>query len=975
MVGREAELRLLRQVVSAAAGGVPGLVVLSGDAGIGKTRLVEAVAAESERTCLVLSGRCSVGAAQAVPFAPVAAALRDLWRALGPDEVERLAGRHASVLEQLVPEREVGAQQVDGPRTEPSVAQVYAAVADLLLQVARPRTVLLVIEDAHWMDESSQQLLDYVLRCVRTERLAVIVTFRSDDPAFEERSGLVAGLKGLPRAVSLDLSPLSDRGVGEQAAQISGRSLDEAELARMVAASGGVPLLVEELVDGGLDDLSGAGDAADRLLGHRLSGLTGRARCVVDTAAVSMREPTAQELVSACRLAADEADRGFAEAVAHGVLVRRAGAVAFRHALLREAALARLMPHARQEMHRRWAEVVAKRPPGLDRSVEQAHHLMEAQEWGSALDASLAAADLAQRVSAYPERLQLLRQAATMWHRVPDAPTRTRTDLAEVLGAAAEAAHFTSGRVEESQRLVDAARDALPADASPARKAMLDLLWDWVQWRGDEHLSTEEVLDAAALLMGETEAKPRVVAGLAAVETLLQNAEPAAARPWAEEAVSAADGAGEALLGVRARCVLARVQSSLGDDAAALVTAEIAARHARRSNDLFAVAESLGVLAGVQWTAGDPEDVATSARAVALLGGERPGPLPGYWGMACANLAEGLLDAGRWDEAAEILERAASVELPTHVFWFVRRLADHLDVWRGGGPTRTSDMPPEPRRGPLADRGLEDLLASSYTYGEAASYRGAIDEVRHQVRPVLCEDGTTTNPGYLLPLLEMTARAEADARTRASDATEGAWTIGRVEHLVDLLQPRNARDAAFVAHVRAELARWHGRETTATWGDVVERWRRATRPQLLARALVRWAALLGADGRRAEARGALREAIDIGERLGATPLVDQALAAARRARLRLTASTPRLVADLGLTDRELDVLRLIAGGASNATIGETLFISTKTVSVHVSHILAKLGVASRGSAVAKAQLASLNHDGSMFGVAERLEPR
>lgn len=821
------------------------------------------------------------------------------------------------------------------------------------------------------MDESSQQLLDYVLRSARTERLAVMVTFRSDDPAFEQRSGFVANLSGLPRAVSVVVPRLSDAEVGEQVAHISGEGMDAGHLARVVEVSGGVPLLVEELVSLGLDDVVAARDVADQLLGHRLSGLAANARCVVDTAALSMREPTADELASACRLPAVETDRGLTAAVDHGVLVRRGGTVAFRHALLREAALARLMPHERQVMHRRWAGVVAERPPCLDRSVEQAHHLVEAHEWGPALERCLEAADLAGGLSAYPERRQLLCQASAIWQNVTDAPARTGTDLAEILGAAAEAAHLTSGRVAETQRLVDAARAALPADAPPFRKAMLDLLWDWVEWGGDDHLTKEEVMSAASLVTEEVAARPRILARFAAANALLQDADPAAAEPWAREAVSVAERAGETLLGVRARCMLARVQSSLGDDRRAVVTAETAVRQARRSNDLFVIADSLSVLSMVQWTAGDPESLTTIERAVEWLGGDRPGPLPAFWGMACANLAEGLLDVGRWEEAREVLERAASVELPTRVFWSVRRLADHLDVWRGGGPTRTPDMPPEPRRGGMAERGLEDLLASSYTYGEAASYRGDVDEVRRHVRPVLTEDGMTTNPGYLLPLLEMTARTEADARSLDPESRDGAWTVVRVEHLLDLLRPRNARDAAYVAHVRAEVARWRGSESAASWASVVDQWRQVARPQLLARALVRWGVTLSGGGQRTEARRALREAIEIGERLQAAPLVDHALAAARRANLRITSSTPRLVADLGLTDRELDVLRLVATGASNATIAETLFISPKTVSVHVSHILAKLGVTSRGAAVAKAHLSAITHEQSLFGLPDR----
>jgi DNA-binding NarL/FixJ family response regulator len=133
----------------------------------------------------------------------------------------------------------------------------------------------------------------------------------------------------------------------------------------------------------------------------------------------------------------------------------------------------------------------------------------------------------------------------------------------------------------------------------------------------------------------------------------------------------------------------------------------------------------------------------------------------------------------------------------------------------------------------------------------------------------------------------------------------------------------------------------------------VAAWRGLDQPHPLGWTLLRWGVAEASVGHLTDARRALAEALAIGEALGATPLVDTVLAAGRQARLRLSPATAP-AATLGLTERELDVLRLVAEGLPNPAIGQRLFISPKTVSVHVSHILDKLGVATRGEAAATA---------------------
>ncbi len=163
------------------------------------------------------------------------------------------------------------------------------------------------------------------------------------------------------------------------------------------------------------------------------------------------------------------------------------------------------------------------------------------------------------------------------------------------------------------------------------------------------------------------------------------------------------------------------------------------------------------------WTAGrDVESMEAIERVVELLGGDEPGAMPANWGMATVNLAEGLLDLGRWDEAHTVLERAlAEPDLPDYVFWAGARLRDHLAHWRGQPLPDRTGWPASPRRHTVEDTDVDDLLAARYTYIDICA-RADPEEVGEMVHSVLEDDRITTNPGYLYPLLSVVARREAD---------------------------------------------------------------------------------------------------------------------------------------------------------------------------------------------------------------------
>ena len=289
-------------------------------------------------------------------------------------------------------------------------------------------------------------------------------------------------------------------------------------------------------------------------------------------------------------------------------------------------------------------------------------------------------------------------------------------------------------------------------------------------------------------------------------------------------------------------------------------------------------------------------------------------------------------------------------------------MADHLALWRGLPLPDRTGSPADPRRHDGPDTDIADLLAARYTQIEVAA-RCEPDCVPYLVRSALADDGVAINPGLLYSLLSVVARTVADRATIDEDDDDdvddgggpelGGWAAARIGHLLEVAPPRNDRDRAWEATIRVDLARRLARDRPEHWSHAVAAWRGLDQPHPLGWTLLRSGVAEASVGHPTDARRALAEALAIGEALGATPLVDAVLAAGRQARLRLSPATAP-AGRLGLTERELDVLRLVAEGLPNAAIGQRLFISPKTVSVHVSHILDKLGVATRGEAAATA---------------------
>ena len=399
MVGRDAEMRVLRELAAAAGSRRPSVVAVLGEAGIGKTRLVDELTQElSAENVLVARGYCAPGAARGLPLAPIREVAQALSRALGP-RLGRLASADNRAVTALL--AEPGGPQA-GDVAVRSQAQLYDGVARLLRDVARPRRLVVVVEDVHWADETSRDLLEFVGRSLRDEQLLFVVTARTGDPAYESCRPFIADLTGLRHGTRIELARLTDEQVHNQIAGLrEERAPDAPELARIVAITEGVPLLVEEVVDADLDDV---GTLADVLVGHRIGRLSPPARAVAETAAIAVLEPTPAQLAEAAPLPPERFDAAFAESVAGGVLVKHHGKVGFRHALLREATLSHTLPNAERTLHRAWSRVIGERPQGQAATVRRRRPPARGRVSSAAPSRPTSRLrGCAYRISAYPE--------------------------------------------------------------------------------------------------------------------------------------------------------------------------------------------------------------------------------------------------------------------------------------------------------------------------------------------------------------------------------------------------------------------------------------------------------------------------------------------------------------------------------------------------------------------------------------------
>ncbi|NEA66985.1 helix-turn-helix transcriptional regulator [Streptomyces sp. SID12488] len=967
LIGRDDELTRLAGVLDRARLREARAVLIAGDAGVGKTRvLAEAAGRASASGMTVLTGHCVDLGDVGLPYLP----FTEILGVLAADE--RFTGAFAA---HPVVGRLLGGGAEDGERDAGGRLRLFEGMAGLLAAVTEVAPLLLVLEDLHWADQSSRDLLRFLLsRGVLQgptggapgHRLAVFASYRADDlHRRHPLRPLLAELVRLPAVERLELRPMADAEVARLVRALGEGPLPDTTVRRIVERAEGNAFYAEELLAATDAESGGVPSGLADVLLIRFEQLSDTAQQVLRTAAVAGRRVEHELLSDAVRLPQDELESALREAVGRQLLVPGEGdTYSFRHALAREAVYADLLPGERSRMHGSFARLLAGRGRPAESAAERAHHYRESHDLAEALTASLEAADHAHRVGAPAEELRHLEAALDIWPAVEAGARPTGEGLDTVtlmLRASAAAAH-----AGDSHRAVSLTRAALAGvgqdtDAELAARVRYTLADNLMSI---DHLSAAFAYssEALALIPAEPPSRTWVWAAATHVMAARQMGDNDTALRVARQALSvteelqATDAQADLMISVAA---LEAGGRRTPEGREKLREARELARRAGCSpvemRALFNLAigcfESGLLEESLPWLS----EGLDRARRAGLL--SSPYPLEMRYLQSVV-----LYTLGRWDECARAA--AADAEVLPAAAGFVAGPSLYVALARG-------DLSAADRARALLDGPFDWMatLVAGIVLTDAAALAGdpeaAVERVHGTVKALTDDAGSLPEVAVRLAALALAAVADTAVQLRRSGDEAGTlrWTDTATE-LLELARGRatNGRDGApqgpeglaWLARAEAEWAR-------ATGGPEAEAWERAVTAfgfgevYEQARCRRRFAEALLADDRREEAVAQARAARETAVRLGAAPLLKEVDALIRRGRLTEPSPTDGPgAASPPLTAREEDVLRLLALGRSNRQIGEELFISGKTASVHVSNILAKLGAASRGEAVAVA---------------------
>ena len=950
-VARAQQLAQFEPALARARVGEPGALLLSGDAGVGKTRLLARMAEIAQDSgALVVIGHCIDLGDVGLPYLPFTDALGQLRTTT--DTVDRaVAARPA--LGRLLDGGLTDAPA--GPENLAARLQLFDGIAAVLGAIGTAeQPLLLMLEDLHWADPSSRDVLRFLLARLRNEHLLVVGTYRTDDLHRQHPlRPVLAELLRHPKVDHLELPPFTHDELAEFGEAITGRPLREITLQRVLTRSEGNAYFAQELLEAGPDADALPGSLSDVLHG-RLERLDHCVQALARIASVSGRrvsEPLLWAVAAhdPCFPDAATFDGALREAVTHHVLAAEDSRwIAFRHALLAEAIYVDLLPGELAGLHARYLrELLAD--PALGSQAQIAHHAFRSHDLPAALAASHAAAHEAAEVLAPAEELRHLETVLQLWDAVPQAATVVGRDRIEVTMAAAAAA----SRAGQPSRAAALAVSALgEADESRAARitpaAVAQLLHDD---RADEALAAAD--RALRVLENDPPSAERARVYAAHARSALNLDRDEDARRTAEKAITESRLLGVADAEADALTTLAILHVDDADRAAALLRGVVAT--ARRTGDL------LGELRGVH------------------------------------NLGANRYYAGRLPEAAAALEEGIARARATGVLWTGYGVG--MLIYRQLIRYVTGDLAPAPPSADWVPESATWILSVVDLYGavargeDEAIERGRAVKADWQRDPMaaLISGGCTIDAltwagdhqaavdltwqviefldiawndyflgGVWLCALGISALADRADRTSvtggdpAADIAVGEKLLDRAVETVRRGRPRGGKlgpeGRAWLARARAEYGRLVGDDDPARWRAAIKEFDYGYRYEI---ARSRWrlaAALAGAGdhaGAQSQALTALAEAVE----MGARPLVDAVRDLGRRARLDLPGS--RQVVGV-LTEREEAVLRLVAKGLTNRQVGERLFISSKTVSVHMSNVLGKLGVKGRAEAVAVA---------------------
>src|SRR5829696_377000 len=489
VVGRHAEAARLGAALERAAGGQPAIVLVAGEAGVGKTRLVHGLVGRAgELGAVALTGGCLDVGDGVLAYAPLVEALRPLVGLLDAAELERVLGGARGELARVVPELgppPAGAGGGGRPAEAPlAPTRLFELLLGVLHRLAEGAPLLLVVEDLHWADQSTRDLLGFLVRNLRGG-VALVLTYRSDE--LHRRHPLrpfLAELDRSGRAERLELERLGRRDLAELLAGILEAPAPPALIGEILARSEGNPFFAEELLAAHLDGTRLPLALPDLVLA-RVEALSEPAQRVLEVAAVAGTRVDHELLAAVVDQDAEQLVRLLREAVTRHVLGvdEATGAYVFRHALVQEAIYDDLLPVQRGPLHAAYARALERRiarrgdTPGAGgaTAVEQgrlAYHWYAAHDLGQALLASVKAGQAAEAASALAEALGHYERALELWDQAPEAAASSPLDRGTLLHRAAEAANL-AGYDDRAITLGRLALDRVDPVAEPLRAGAL----------------------------------------------------------------------------------------------------------------------------------------------------------------------------------------------------------------------------------------------------------------------------------------------------------------------------------------------------------------------------------------------------------------------------------------------------------------------------------------------------------------------
>jgi DNA-binding CsgD family transcriptional regulator len=951
LVGRSDQLAALRSAAQAAASESARVLLVAGDAGIGKTRLLTEAAARARADGFVTAlGGCLQLGEVSVAYAPLLEALRDLRTQLGEDAFTELLG----------PGRvDIGALLGGSPAGSGAVAQssgpLFEHVLGVLSRLGQRQPVMLVFEDLHWADASTRDLVAFLARNLRDARVVLVLTYRADE--LHRRHPLRPVIADLERGTQVERVTLSglDRDAFVQLlGEISDDPVPDDLVDELLTRSEGNPFYVEELMAAGGLGQSLPATLADVIL-DRVSRLSESTQAVLHDAAVLGYEVDDVLLAQVTGQPIAAVTAALREAVFDQLLVIDGDACRFRHALVREALYDDLLPGERERLHVAAAEALA----ASDRLDEHVRWALLAHHWDAAgmpvkaFAASLNAGKEAERVHAFADAAAQFDRALRLYDRLPD----PGLDKADLLLWAASANDASRG----GQRSIDLARAALREmdrpgqDAPPEQRALVYERIGRYNWGQHDAAATAAYEKAVALLEDRPASREQAFTMATLGQSLMLRNLYGESESVLQRAIAIAREVDAGSVEAHALCSLGPVQVGTGRADEGLATMRRAQELTFRLGSDEEQCRSYTNLTHCLYLSGH-YDEAAKAGAEGVEVTIRTGFQRAYGQSILGNWIMAMVCAGRWDEAEAV--RADPRILAGDPYQELRWLS--LLFARG----RLAEA------GPLVEQVLADTVhADDMQFRGQALLRAAElaatadrwDDARAQVAEVLALAESGQDQYYRSQAYGLGLTIEADRPAPSSPEV--------ADRLASAAQAWGASLAAQLPEVRAWLAvaaasrsRVHGRDTADEWDAVAAIWDEVGQPFRAAQARYRQADALLRARARDEASALLREVLRVAASLGAVLLETQVRQLAQRARVVLTSESavaPDPVAALNLTPRELDVLALLAQGRTNRQIGEALFISEKTASVHVTNLLRKLSVPNRIEAAAIGQRVGL----------------